>query len=289
MNFINCLDGKRVFSFKPFFLLLLVVFFLAFSARKTKAQTTLSTGDVVFTAYNCGSNGADTFAVMLLTGITSGTEIIFTDGCYTDATGYFLFPGAATSDWAFRWVSSSTMNAGDQIKFWTSTTNCSGNCGYNASTGNITWGRGLSFPSSGDQVFACQGGTIDTSSATRTYTPGTVLTGIHMNLTTATTTANWDVGATGTSASELPNSLTTYTNAIWHKYIGTGANGEVDNVRYNCAVTSGTAAAIRSATMDTANWSYLDGTTPLLALPVVRMCRWFGVVHGVMAQVQARS
>lgn len=211
---------------------------------------------------------------MLLTGITSGTEIIFTDGCYKDSTGSFFYPAAATSDWVFKWQASGAMNAGTQIKFWTSTVNCSGNCGANASAGSITSGRGLSIPSSGDQIFACQGGTIDTASSTRTYAPGTVLTGIHTNLLPYTTTSNWDGGTSpaNTSNSELPNSLTTYTNAIWHKYIGVGANGEVDNLRYKCTVTSGTAAAIRAATMDTANWDYLDGVatsfSPATCTPV---------------------
>ncbi|HYG15937.1 MAG TPA: T9SS type A sorting domain-containing protein [Bacteroidia bacterium] len=229
------------------------------SVKRSRAQSALGAGTVAFTAYNCGNNGADTFGIILLVDITSCTEIIFTDGCYTDANGYFLFPAAATSDWAFRWVSGSAMTAGTQIKFWTSTVNCSGNCGANASTGTITWGRGLSLPSSGDQIFACQGGTIDTLAATRKYTPARVLSGIHTNLKSSSTIANWDVGATGTIESELPDSLVTYGNAIWHKYIGVGLGGEVDNLRYKCTSTTGTAAAMLAAIMDTTNWYYLDG------------------------------
>lgn len=269
MNFINCYQGRRVLNAKPFFLLLLVVFFLAFSTRKTKAQTTLSTGDVVFTSYGCEAAAADTFSIMLLRNIASGTKIIFTDGCWEDGVAYFKL-NSATSDWLFEWQATSAMDSFSQVKFWTSTVNCGSGCGANASVGQINFGRGLGFPTSGDQVFACQNiSSLDTSSA-YTFTPTTVLAGLHANtnLTGSVTTAsNWDDGATtSTSESELPPALTTGVNAIWLRNGSTACgtcaptgSGEHDNARYDCSAVTG-ASAVRAAANDSDHWVYDDVT-----------------------------
>lgn len=228
-------------------------------AKSSIAQTTLSTGDVAFTAYNSENTGADTFAIMLLTPIAAGTQIIFTDGQYTDATGYVQLNGS-TSDWIFMWQTASAIPAYTQIKFWTSTTNCGSSCIAGTSHGSIIGGRGLAIPTSGDQIFACQGiSSLDTTTNYR-FVPTTFLAGIHTNYISGTTTdGNWDNGAgTSTSNSELPNTLTNGTNCLRLDYIGVGNTDETDNARYNCSVTSGTVATVRTAINNASNWDKDD-------------------------------
>ncbi len=259
MNFINCYQGRRVLNAKPFFLLLLVVFFLAFSTRKTKAQTTLSVGDVAFTAFNSESSANDTFAIMLLTGITTGTKIVFTDGCWTDVPGYFQL-NAARSEFLFEWEATSSMSAFTQIKFWgANTTVTKTTVGFSA--GKVNFGTALSLPISGDQIFAFQGiSSIDTTTNHR-VTPTTVLAGIHMNVSTGVTTgtSNWDGGCSSTSLtdSELPDALTNGTNAIW---VYAAGPTEHDNARYNCTNSIGTAATVRAAINNLSNWATDDAT-----------------------------
>lgn len=264
---------KLTKSFKPLLLIVAFLLFAILSFKKSRAQTTLSAGDVAFTSYSSDNTGTDTFGIMLLTNITSGTKIIFTDGQYTDATGYFQL-SAATTDWVFEWEATSAMTAFTQIKFWGGSTTASGTF-PSASAGQINFGRSMFFPISGDQVFACQGiSSLDTTTTYR-FTPTTILSGLHANYIAGTTTAsNWDGGAgTSTSNTELPNSLSTGVNAIWliNGSAGVGTPvGEHDNARYDCSVASGTAAAVRTAVNDSDLWVYDDAAamSPALCTPV---------------------
>eukprot|EP01035_Chromulina_nebulosa_P008095 gene8095-10965_t len=103
--------GRSVFNFKPFFLLLLVAFFLSVSATKAKSQTTLARGDVAFLAMQENANLADTFVIVLLKNIASGTEIRFTDGNWNDANNYISLNNSSMSEWMFTWQATSAMNA----------------------------------------------------------------------------------------------------------------------------------------------------------------------------------
>ncbi len=239
---------------------MLSIVLLLFGLTDAKSQTTLSAGDIAFTAYNSdGTAGqADTFAFMLLTNISSGTQIVFSDGQYTDATGYIQL-NSTTSDWVLFWQSTSAMTSGTQVKVWASG-NCTSGCSAGTSHGSIAGGRGLGLTIAGDQIFACQGiSSLDTTTNYR-YTPTTFIAGIHMNyIAGTTTTSNWDNSASAsTSNSELPNSLTDGTNAVW---VYAAGPTEMDNARYNCTVTTGTASAIRSAINNVSNWD-TDDTNP---------------------------
>lgn len=254
MNFINCLDGKRVFSFKPFFLLLLVAFFLAFSAKRINAQTTLARGDVAFLSMQENSNAADTFVIVLLKNIASGTQISFTDGNWNDANNYITLNNAQ-SEWMFTWQAASAMNAGTQIKFHADTKGSAAGYGAIASTGSIVAGRALSLTIAGDQVFAFQGGTVDTTTNYRITSIPRFLAGIHLNVQSSITNdANWDNGVTvGTSTSELPDSLTTGTHAIRLDSSGV----ERQNAKYTGTCNSTTLTVLN----DKANWS-VSNTPP---------------------------
>jgi len=58
---------------------------------------------------------------------------------------------------------------------------------------------------SGDQLFIYQG----------TAASPTLITGIHWNVDTGTTSGNWDGSATSAPTSALPDQLTNGVNAIW--------------------------------------------------------------------------
>lgn len=248
MNFINCLDGKRVFSFKPYFLLLLVVFFLAFSVKRISAQTTLARGDVAFLAMQENSNSADTFVIVLLKNIASGTQISFTDGNWDDGNNYINLNNSSMSEWMFTWQATSAMTAGTQIKFHADTKGSAAGYGAIASAGSIVAGRALSLTIAGDQVFAFQGGTVDTTTNYRITSISRFLAGIHLNVTGSTNDANWDDGATvGTSTSELPDSLVTGTHAIRLDSSGV----ERQNAKYTGTCNSTTLTVLNNK----ANWS----------------------------------
>ncbi|MGV3598471.1 MAG: T9SS type A sorting domain-containing protein [Bacteroidota bacterium] len=266
MNFINCFQGRGMFNFKPHFLLLLVAFFLVFSVDEAKSQNTLALGDAVITAYNSTGN-SDTFAIMFTKDITSGTSIVITDGLWEDGVGYFRLNAASTSahsEWVIQWQATSAISAFTQIKFWA---NAAQTAQAGCSHGSVVGGTGLSLTIAGDQIFVCQGGTIDSSASPPRYTPARIMTGLHANRNTSgnvTTASNWDNGATtSTSESELPDSLTTGTTAIWLVNVSGGAGspaGEYDNARYDCSVVCGTATAVRAAVNDSDKWVY-DNTT----------------------------
>lgn len=248
MNFINCLDGKRVFSFKPFFLLLLVAFFLAFSAKKISAQTTLARGDVAFLAMQENSNSADTFVIVLLKNIASGTQISFTDGNWDDGNNYITLNNTG-SEWVLTWEATSAMTAGTQIKFWADTKGSASKYGAYCSAGSVVAGRALSLTIAGDQIFAFQGGTVDTTTNYRITSISRFLAGIHLNVLGGTTNdANWDDGSTvGTSTSELPDSLVTGTHAIRLD----SSSVERQNAKYTGTCNSTTLTVINNKS----NWS----------------------------------
>lgn len=198
---------------------LAIIAFLTFFSFGVKAQTTLYAGDVAFVSCQTNNSTADTFAIVLLKGITSGTQIGFTDGCYKDANGNNILT-SNRNEYVFVWQASSALPAGTIIKFWNSTAAATNGGGLaNASTGTIVTGTALSLNHNGgtDQVFAFQGITsIDTSSTYR-LTVTRYLAGIHLNyIAGLTSDANWDgtASASGLFQSELPDSLVNGVSAI---------------------------------------------------------------------------
>jgi hypothetical protein len=250
MNFTNYFNEKRTLNYKPFLLLLFVMFLMSYAIR-TKAQTTLSAGDVALSSYNSEGNN-DSFAFMLTRSIASGTKIVITDGGWNDGSADFSIP-SITTDWFMEWEATSAMNAGDQVQIWNPAASTNGTAFPAVSAGKINKGRMLSLATSGDQIFIIQGPTIDSTSSFN-ITGGTVICGLHSNYVSGSTNAsNWDNGVTRSqNTSELPPGLTTGTNCVLFNYIGVGSLNEVDNVRYTCVGT--TAADLN----DSANWDYDD-------------------------------
>jgi hypothetical protein len=271
MNFTNYFKGERTLSCRPFLLFLLMMFLMSYSIR-TKAQTTLSAGDIAFSAYDSENNN-DSFGFMLLKNITANTSIVITDGAWSDANSYFKIQ-STTTDWLMVWKSTTSMNVGDQVKIWNPATGVNGSTFPAVSAGTITAGRMLNLPTSGDQIFIIQSPTID-STTNYTISGGTVICGIHTNYVGgATNASNWDDGqynSTNQNISELPPGLTTGTNCVMFNCIScTGQNNEWDNLRFNC---SGTTAADLN---DSSKWDKDDGSAFSPTLCTIPIPTWNG-------------
>lgn len=269
MNFINCFQGRGVFNFKPHFLLLLVAFFLAFSADKAKSQTTLARGDIAFLAMQENSNSADTFVIVLLKNIASGTQINFTDGNWNDANNYITLNNAK-SEWMFTWEATSAMTAGTQIKFHADQKSSGSGLTAICSAGTIVKGHALSLTIAGDQILAFQGGTVDTTVNYRITSIPRFLAGIHLNVVGGTTTdANWDNGVTvGTSTSELPDSLIGGTHAVRLDSSGV----ERQNAKYTGTCNSTTLSVLNNKS----NWSVSNTPPGPAACSVPTNTTWNG-------------
>jgi hypothetical protein len=251
---------------------LLVVFFAVVFNTSTKAQTTLTTGDIAFTGYHSGAVGTDAFSFVILVPVTNNTVINFTDNAW-------LNPGVfRTGEQTVTWTVSGSLVAGTEITIQgpsagaaTATVNGSG-------VNGVCTGTMPSFATTGDQVFAYQG----------TAASPTFITGLHMNVYSLdlfdcgnTIAASWDPdcidGAGGTVGntifSKKPAALITGTNAIWIGTPGTGAS-EFDNAVFTgCGLTLTTAADVRAAVNDPANWTTSNGVP---ATPLPAGCNFMG-------------
>jgi hypothetical protein len=243
---------------------LAIATFLTFFYSGINAQTSLYAGDVAFISCQTNNSTADTFAIVLLKDIASGTQIGFTDGCYKDANGYNILTSTKT-EWYFLWQASSSLSAGTIIKFWTSVAAASNGGGAaNASTGTIVQGVGLSLNNNGgtDQVFAFQGiSSLDTTNPYR-VTVTRYLAGIHLDyIGGLTSDANWDgtSSAAGLFQSELPDSLVNGTHAL---------RLDSTNVkRENAVMTSNILSLDKTVINNKTNWT-LGNTPQSRAVPV---------------------
>jgi hypothetical protein len=211
-----------------------------FTCITLNAQTTLSLGDIAFVAYN--SDGtvptgtpADQFGFVCLVGISSSTVINFTDQGWLNAGGFYSNGGDATITVTF----SSALTSGDQVFI-----DAAGGVVDQAGTtvGSFS-GSGLSFPSSGDQIFAYQGSapTNNTSAQLAKF-----IAAIHMNCD-GCTTGNWDGDATSSTTSAKPSVFIA---------TGTGTNTtyfptEIDNARHNCS----SSGSIATSVYNLSNWT----------------------------------
>jgi gliding motility-associated-like protein len=218
------------------------------------AQTTLTAGDIAFTAYDSTpvSGAGDAFSFVLLSNISSGTKISFTDQGY-QPTGW---QPAGTTESSITWTSGTALPIGTEVYIVglvASTYNPS--TGTSVSNGTVvlstgTSNNGLSLSNVGDQIIAFQGG-----NGSITGTGVTCIAGINYFYTANSTSASWNVGsANGPNSSLLPPGLTGGTTAFY-----TGAvtgNTLAQSGKFNCTgVPTSTAANVRIAVMNNANWT----------------------------------
>ena len=202
--------------------------------------TTLTIGDIAFTGYNSAGTDDFSFIILRASGITSGTQIKFTDyawvsgACGTNGWG-------TTAEQEITWTANTTLTYGMQVRI----------NGLTASTGTVS-GTALNLSQGGDQIFAFQG------NRTGVYT---MLAGIHMNQDVATSGANWDdVTAPTGITSNRPACLT---NGMYALFI----NPEVDNARLKTTVVlTGNPLTDRATINNAANWD-VDNVNPFILPP----------------------
>lgn len=241
---------------------LIAVFLLVLSTFASQGQTTLSTGDIAFTGYN--SDGNDSFSFILLTNISSGTIVRFTDDGWTGSA----FTG---SESIISWTSGSAMSAFDIVTI----------SGLFATSGTVASVSGLvGVSSGGDQIFVYQG----------THASPSIIASIHMNVedsgypgsgSLSTNTSNWDNVGTSPSTDESNLSgtgLTNGTNCVWLYDSTNLSNWEVDNARALCSALTGTAAQVRSKLNDRAYWEFNNTVAFAPCSPICNTTTWNGAI-----------
>lgn len=248
---------------RKFLKLALPLFLLVIGQHFAKAQTTLSAGDIAFTGYQSfgASATTDEFSFVLLTNVTAGTVINFTDNGWL-STNVFR-----TGETTVTWTAATALSAGTEVKIVGTTPTLAGA----GNPGTVT-GTALSLSATGDQILAYQG-----SSGSPTF-----ITAIHMNVYSTTngdpvttTAAAWDGTANTFNSSALPTGLTNGVNCIW---IGTQGdiNSEKDNAHFICAGNLSTAASIKALIFDQTKWATSDGDPSGFTLPTA--CSYITVV-----------
>lgn len=228
--------------------LLLAIFSILFatllSFTDLSAQTTLTAGQVAIIRLN--TDAPDEFSFVLLTAISSGTEIRFTDEGWQGNAGQFQ----GSNESHVTWTASSSLAAGTVITI----TETSTNNVLTATSGSATVTEGnFSLSNDGDQIFAYQG----------TRSNPTFLFALQSNST------SWQTGnPTSSNTSSLPAGLTAGVNAI-AAGAGSGSTSEYDNIEFDFSTwgTTGTPAELLAAITDPANWVGNNGSRYSSSIP----------------------
>ncbi|WP_116787186.1 choice-of-anchor I family protein [Flavobacterium psychrotrophum] len=198
-------------------------------------QTQLTAGDMAFVGYRMNATDADDqIALVTFVDIAAGTMINFTDAKYTTNT-----PAQCTG--GFVWTANSCLPAGSVITIQTDT--------LVANTGTAT-GSGFGLSSNGDQVIVYTG------------------TAAAPNYITALTSIGWvatNASCSG-SASMLPAGLTDLVSASNLSTAAGNVAGNTVNAYYN-GIQAGTAAALKLAILNPANWVGVAGGTAAQVWP----------------------
>jgi hypothetical protein len=196
-------------------------------------QTQFSAGDMAIVAYRMNATATeDEIAILTFKDITPGTFINLTDAKYTTNTVPQCAGGIV-------WTAPANdcISAGSVIKIQPNA--------LIANRGTVT-GSGFGLSSGGDQVIIYTG------------------TASNPNYITALTSNNWVATNTSCSGSNsmIPVGLTDGVSALNTSTAPGNVSGNAVNAYYNGTQT-GTAAALRTAILNPANWIAVDGgTTP---------------------------
>ncbi|MFS4483622.1 T9SS type A sorting domain-containing protein [Hyunsoonleella sp. 2307UL5-6] len=206
---------------------LLIILLLAFGF--SYGQTTLSEGDIAITGVN--TQNPDQFSFVLLTDVTAGTTINFTDFGWL-STGSF---NTTFNEGVITWTATSTVSCGTEIIITDIGSNNYSSLDFSGSTigAAIETDALFAFSAAGDQVIAYQG----------TLATPTFLYAVHV------ANANGWTDATSTSNSAIPAGLTDGVNAMTFN---------TDNCIYDRSVLANQ-ALILNAVADASNWSGANG------------------------------
>lgn len=202
--------------------------------------TLLQLGDIAFTAYNADE---DDFAFAILRDINAGTSISFTE------MGWFAFGGFRPGENTFTFEFSQAYECGSEFIVYDLpqlvVQDVSGEI-----AGTIVSGDFLALSTSGDQIFAYQGG-VPTAGNESGF-----LAAIQMN-------GDWDADATNTNESALPSVFTNGENAI-------AIIPKAQNAKYNCSTTSAPEGQLASVLNTASLW---DASDSPFALNSTTLCQ----------------
>jgi hypothetical protein len=236
----------------------IAVFLLSLSLSSSAKTQIVAAGDIAFTGYLAGGVGTEAFSFVVLVNVPAGTVLNFTDNSWTgtlaatEQTLAFTFTAPSTP--AGREIRISGPSAGAGTAVFAGNMSSAGTC-----TGLMP-----SFATAGDQILAYIG-----SAAAPTF-----IAGLHMNQYHAptdpcgtTTSASWDpIGCLpSANGSQIPTGLVGGTSANWIGNSG-APNTDVDNAVFNCTGPLATAAQVRAAVNNPANWTTQNGV-PTITLP----------------------
>ncbi|WJJ97245.1 LamG-like jellyroll fold domain-containing protein [Algibacter luteus] len=207
---------KLIFSF---------LFLSMLCGINTYSQTTLSAGDVALTGFK--TDNPDQFVFVLLTDVTAGTQINFTDRGWNSTLGTFR-----AGEGVLTWTATSSLSAGTVIDVLDLENP------FTADNGTITDDSNFQLAASGDQILVYQG----------TDASPIFLNAIHMD----GGDGGWS-NASGSNSTALPPGLTDGVHAVYF--------GEIDNGSFICPTDpfEGTADSLLAEIMDISNWELENG------------------------------
>lgn len=238
---------------------------LLFATRQTtRAQTTLTAGDIVVLGWNADDvpYPNQRWAFMTMRSIAANTVIIFTDNGYDGSTSNFR--GASANDGFLTWTVPAPIAKGAVIYGTNNTVNGSSS-GVSGQLGQ-PGAPGFGFSPAGDQLIVYQGTSGTASGATFIYALNTGQSISYVS------NGNWITSGTITldQLSYQPPGLTNGSTAValtsngGNTSSGPGtvgtANYGFDNMRY-AGASSGYKTALLTLTANPANWVG-DNTTP---------------------------
>ncbi|SEP78438.1 Por secretion system C-terminal sorting domain-containing protein [Hyunsoonleella jejuensis] len=195
-------------------------------------QTTLSVGDIAITGVN--TQNPDQFSFVLLTDVTAGTTINFTDFGWLSSGSF----NTSFNEGVVTWTASLATSCGTEIII----TDIGGN---NYSSLNFS-GSAIGSAAETDAGFALSGGGDQVIAYQGTLAAPTLLYAVHV------ANNNGWTDATDTSNSAVPGGLTDSVNAMTFNR---------DNCIYNRSVLANQALII-NAVADATNWSGANGGGP---------------------------
>lgn len=218
--------------------LLFTLFCIGIFTLSTKAQTSLSVGDISILGYR--SDADDSISFVTWVDLSTTTSIDFWDDGFVgggDSSG--VGPGGGTwgsSEAFLTWTNNTggTISAGSVIVV-TDPTGVPPTSDLGTASGNLQ-----ELSSSGDQVFAGQNVSFGGSPNTLT---GSIVFGLDFN-----GSAGWDAGSTNTNTSGLPGVISSANIAPAHS----------DNGQYTGSRSGMTIASYKSLVADANNWTFND-------------------------------
>ena len=211
----------------------------SFSCDTIIVTTSLMAGEIAITGAN--ADNPDEFSFVLLTDVSNGTRINFTDGGWTAAGEFRGLNAGVIDEGIVTWTADSDLLCGTEIII--AETSAGSNV-YTATSGTASeTDTGFAFTNNnGDQLIAFQGNTISP----------TFLYALHFGNDTGFT------DAIDANTSAVPAGLTEGINAVAI---------DLDNLVYDYSVIDGQ-NLILTATVDSSNWSGNNGTRQSLGLPL---------------------